>query len=322
MAGAAHGGERRAGDVQGRLDRAQAGAGRRTPRVRRRRVEAARRRGRAHRAGERLDGTQRAAPGRIKLQLALAQLEQQQQAAEALRRETQDQSLRDNVTGLYQKVHRGSLRREVDLSSREHREFAGLDRARCTRPKRRPWAWLHARASSKRWAGCCAAIRGRWTPRAGSTTATSRCCSPAWAWPRRIRAWKALRRQCATQIVVLEGRNLGFTVSMGVASFPHTAHTQEALLQAAETALTEARKRWRKPRHAGQHPLRAGVSLGRGSPPSAGQPLVHHAPCRPPVHRAKANTRLSWATSRLCATRAPQRRRAHARDRDASSAGR
>jgi len=30
---------------------------------------------------------------------------------------------------------------------------------------------------------------------------------------------------------------------MGVASFPHTAHTQEALLQAAETALTEARKR-------------------------------------------------------------------------------
>ena len=42
---------------------------------------------------------------------------------------------------------------------------------------------------------------------------------------------------------MLEGRNIGFTVSLGVASFPHTAHTQEARLQAAETALAEARKR-------------------------------------------------------------------------------
>jgi diguanylate cyclase (GGDEF)-like protein len=54
---------------------------------------------------------------------------------------------------------------------------------------------------------------------------------------------EGLRRQCATQIVVLEGRDLGFTVSMGVASFPHTAHTQEELKRAAEQALAEARRR-------------------------------------------------------------------------------
>jgi len=42
---------------------------------------------------------------------------------------------------------------------------------------------------------------------------------------------------------VLEGRDLGFTVSMGVASFPHTAHSGEGLMQAADTALREAQKR-------------------------------------------------------------------------------
>ena len=54
---------------------------------------------------------------------------------------------------------------------------------------------------------------------------------------------EGLRRQCATQIVVLDGRDLGFTVSMGVASFPHTARSQEELVAAAEHALAEANKR-------------------------------------------------------------------------------
>ena len=39
------------------------------------------------------------------LQQALAQLEQQQTAAEVLRRETQDQGMRDTATGLYQRLH-------------------------------------------------------------------------------------------------------------------------------------------------------------------------------------------------------------------------
>jgi GGDEF domain-containing protein len=54
---------------------------------------------------------------------------------------------------------------------------------------------------------------------------------------------EGLRRKCATQIVVHEGQELGFTVSMGVASYPHTAATQEGLLDACEAALAEAQRR-------------------------------------------------------------------------------
>jgi diguanylate cyclase (GGDEF)-like protein len=54
---------------------------------------------------------------------------------------------------------------------------------------------------------------------------------------------EGLRRQCATQIVMVNGLELGFTVSMGVASFPHTANSQDGLLQAADLALLEAQRR-------------------------------------------------------------------------------
>ena len=54
---------------------------------------------------------------------------------------------------------------------------------------------------------------------------------------------EGLRRQCATQIVVQDGQELGFTVSMGVASFPHTARSQDDLLAACDAALAEAQRR-------------------------------------------------------------------------------
>jgi GGDEF domain-containing protein len=54
---------------------------------------------------------------------------------------------------------------------------------------------------------------------------------------------EGLRRQCATQIVVQDGRDFGFSVSMGVASFPHTAHTRDELVQAADQALADAHRR-------------------------------------------------------------------------------
>lgn len=180
-----------------------------------------------------------------KLQLALAQLEQHQQAAEALRRETQDQAARDTLTGLYQKVHfEDQLRREVDLSSREHREFSlvsieldplsaeaqALGAPARTRVLEALGRLL--RGNTRAMDASCRLDDSRFgvlLSGVGLATAHSRM--------------EGLRRQCATQIVVLEGRNLGFTVSMGVASFPHTAHSQEALVQAAETALAEARKR-------------------------------------------------------------------------------
>ena len=176
---------------------------------------------------------------------ALQQLEQQQIASEALRRETQDQALRDAATGLYQRAHfDDQLRREVDLSSREHREFALVSIA------------LDPLADNVRALGLPAHQRvlealGRLLR--GNTRAMDASCrldedhfavllsgvGLATAHSR----MEGLRRQCATQIVVLEGRDLGFSVSMGVASFPHTAHTQDELMQAADHALAEAQRR-------------------------------------------------------------------------------
>jgi diguanylate cyclase (GGDEF)-like protein len=52
-----------------------------------------------------------------------------------------------------------------------------------------------------------------------------------------------MRRQCATHIVVHEGRPLGFEISVGIASFPHTSDLLDTLSAAAEHALREAVRR-------------------------------------------------------------------------------
>jgi diguanylate cyclase (GGDEF)-like protein len=180
------------------------------------------------------------------LRQALAQLEQQQEAvAELQRRETQDSPHRDGITGLYQRPHfDDQLRREVDLSSREHREFALVsialdplsDAAKSIGEGARDRV-LEAlgrllRGNTRAMDASCRLDEDRFAvllSGVGLATAHSRM--------------EGLRRQCATQIVVLDGRDLGFTVSMGVASFPHTAHDERSLLRAADAALEEARKR-------------------------------------------------------------------------------
>lgn len=179
------------------------------------------------------------------LRQALTQLEQQQLAAEMQRRETQDQSLRDSTTGLYQRLHfDDQLRREVDLSSREHREFALVSIALDAPSEAVSAAGGDARtrvlealgrllrSNTRAMDASCRLDEDRFAvllSGVGLATAHSRM--------------EGLRRQCATQIVVLDGRDLGFTVSMGVASFPHTAHSEADLMQAADTALCEAQKR-------------------------------------------------------------------------------
>ena len=176
---------------------------------------------------------------------ALVQIEAQQLAAEQLRSETQDQSLRDGTTGLYLRLHfDDQLRREVDLSSREHREFAlvsialdPLSAAVVSLGSEARTRVLEAlgrllRGNTRAMDASCRLDEDRFAvllSGVGLATAHSRM--------------EGLRRQCATQIVVLDGRDLGFTVSMGVASFPHTAHTEDELMGAAELALAEARKR-------------------------------------------------------------------------------
>jgi diguanylate cyclase (GGDEF)-like protein len=179
------------------------------------------------------------------LSKALVQLEQQQLAIEALRRETQDPSLRESLTGLYQRAHfEDQLRREVDLSSREHREFAlvsiqldppddgvrALGAAAHTRVLEALGRLL--RGNTRAMDASCRLDADRFAvllSGVGLATAHSRM--------------EGLRRQCATQIVVLDGREFGFTASMGVASFPHTAHSQDELVAASEQALEEAKRR-------------------------------------------------------------------------------
>jgi diguanylate cyclase (GGDEF)-like protein len=179
------------------------------------------------------------------LQQALGQLEQQQLAAEALRRESQDQALRDGITGLYQRAQfDDQLRREVDLSSREHREFALVSIA--IDPPNDETRALGEVATTRTLEALGRLLRGNTRAMDASCRLDGRRFAILLSGVGLATAharMEGLRRQCATQIVVLEGRNLGFTVSMGVASFPHTAHTQEALMEAAESALAEAQKR-------------------------------------------------------------------------------
>ena len=195
------------------------------------------------------------------VQQLLAQIEQQQVAAEQQRRETQDQALRDGATGLYQRAQfDDQLRREVDLSSREHREFALVSIA--LDPFSDAVTALGPAARGRVFEALGRLLRGntramdascRLDPDhfavllsgVGLATAHSRM--------------EGLRRQCATQIVVLEGRDLGFTVSMGVASFPHTAHSEDELMQASDLALREAQKR------GGNHVALASIRFELGS---------------------------------------------------------
>ena len=179
------------------------------------------------------------------LRVALEQIEQQQQANDRLRREIADQALRDPASGLHRRAHfEDQLRREVDLSTREHREFSivfiELD---APGPK-----VLALGAAGEK---CVLEAMGRLLR--GGTRAMDASCrfderrfavllsgvGLATAHAR----MEGLRRKCATQIVVHEGQELGFTVAVGVASFPHTANTQDGLIAACEAAWSEAQRR-------------------------------------------------------------------------------
>lgn len=179
------------------------------------------------------------------LQAALAQLEQQQQANDNLRREMQDHHVRDSATGLYQRMHfEEQLRRESDLSAREHREFAlvaisidGLDafsaqQGEAARDRVIETLGRLLRANTRAMDSPCRLGADRFAillSGVGLATAHARM--------------EGLRRQCAEHIVALSGQQLNFTVSMGVASYPHTAGTVDQLLRSAELALTQARER-------------------------------------------------------------------------------
>jgi diguanylate cyclase (GGDEF)-like protein len=183
--------------------------------------------------------------GEAKLAMALVQLEQQQLANEALSLEASEERLRLNAGGLYQRSQfEDQLRREVDLSTREHREFSlvsiAIDPPSEVELRLGPSARARLlgelsqllRNNTRAMDAACRLSEDRFAillSGVGLATAHSRV--------------ETLRRQCATQIVVLDGQDFGFTISMGVASFPHTAHTQDQLLESSEMALESARRK-------------------------------------------------------------------------------
>ena len=173
------------------------------------------------------------------LQLALRQLEQQAQAPEPAAAAAPEQSqvqLRAQFDD--------QLRRELDLSNREHREFAlvsvALDplseellrHGDVARQRIRQAVARLLRSNTRAMDAACQLDPSRFAillSGVGLATAHSRI--------------EGLRRQCATEIIAIDGQDLRFTVSMGVASYPHTAQDREALIDAADGALGQAQRR-------------------------------------------------------------------------------
>lgn len=179
------------------------------------------------------------------LKAALAQLEDQQRSLEQMRREAHDHPMRDLVTGMHTREHFDEqLVREVDLSTREQRQFslviieldalrddvAALGETARQRVLEQLGRLLRNNTRAMDASGHLDGHRfAILLSGVGLATAHIRM--------------EGLRRQCATHIVAHAGQDLGFSVSMGVASFPHTAASSEELLAASESALAEALKR-------------------------------------------------------------------------------
>jgi diguanylate cyclase (GGDEF)-like protein len=178
-----------------------------------------------------------------RLQSALDQIERQQLAVEALRRQ-HAQGL-DRPSELFRREHfEEHLRREAALSQREHREFAlvllALDRVESLRHTLGEPAVQavtrsmgHLMRTNTRAMDVLSQLGdGRFAillSGVGLATAHARM--------------EHLRRACATEVVVVNGQGFNFEVSIGLASFPHTAATLADLSQAAVRALADARQR-------------------------------------------------------------------------------
>ena len=179
------------------------------------------------------------------LRVALDQLEQQQKSNDQLRRELADQGLRDQASGLYSLAHfDDQIRRELDLSSREHREFSLVQMS--LDPFSDKLLALGARGHDRICEAMGRLLRGNTRAMDASCRIDDRHFAVLLSGVGLATAhsrMEGLRRQCATQIVMLDGIELGFSVAMGVASFPHTAHSYDELTTACTAALAEASRR-------------------------------------------------------------------------------
>lgn len=197
-----------------------------------------------------------------RLQQALVQLEEQQRSNAALRSEAEGRAQRQAGSKLVQREQFDEhLNREIDLSLREHREFAIVCVSLDAAPEASP---PHDAAGRERIVDALGTLLRNNTR---AMDAPSRLGDERFAvllsgvgLATAHARMEGLRRQCATQLVAQGGDALRFTVSMGVASFPHTSQTRSALLQAAEDALRQAQQR------GGNHVALASISFGAETP--------------------------------------------------------
>ncbi|MGY0194486.1 GGDEF domain-containing protein [Leptothrix sp. BB-4] len=200
----------------------------------------------------------------VRLDQALQQIERQQAMLDRLREDTAN----DRPDAMFRRDHfEATLQREAALSQREGREFTlvllAVDRLDEVVQR-------HGAAAGERIAQTLQVLM-RANTRAmdalsqlgperfailfsgiGLATAHARV--------------EQLRKACAAEVLVQDGQSYGFEISAGVASFPHSAASLDALSQAAIRALNEARQR------GGNRVLPATISLavtrGASAPPS------------------------------------------------------
>jgi diguanylate cyclase (GGDEF)-like protein len=172
------------------------------------------------------------------LQKALVQIEQHQSELAQARQQSQGSAGRDEVSGLQQRsLFDELLQREIDLSTREHREFAlvmiSIDTpSGAAHPMQREALGRLLRGNTRAMDAASHMGDDRFgvlLSGVGLATAHSRM--------------EHLRRQCMQQLVVVDGKDLGLAVSMGVASFPHSAGSHDDLLASSSAALQQAQRR-------------------------------------------------------------------------------
>ncbi len=199
----------------------------------------------------------------LRLDLALQQIERQQQQLERLREDTAS----DRPDAMFRRDHfEATLQREAALSQREGREFSlvllAVDRHDEVRQR-------HGEAAVQRIAQT---LQGLMRSNTRAMDALSQLGPDRFAilfsgigLATSHARVEQLRRACAAEVLVQDGQSYGFEISAGVASFPHSAASLDALSQAAIRALNEARQR------GGNRVLPASISLA-GSRASAGTP--------------------------------------------------
>ena len=96
-----------------------------------------------------------------------------------------------------------------------------------------------SRASSKRWAGCCAAIRAM-DASCRLDGSTSPCCCPGVGLATAHSRMEGLRRQCATQIVMVDGQGTRVPACRWGGQHPHP-HS------ARKSCCRLPKRRWQKP---------------------------------------------------------------------------